>query len=179
MAIFDEEVHVVVDGEDKRRLGPEGDIRQPKLLGQGRWPHGEGVGDEDVDGGLREQELSHQLLDMGGEQVVEGIGELIPMQGPIEGHGQAVAHELVADVQAHRAGVGEDLVAVNGHRTGGGALVVKGLGGDEGDDETPGGDLDGEVGSRRKVTLEGRGHEDGVVLGDILRFGHFSAAKPC
>ncbi|CAL9752436.1 unnamed protein product [Musa acuminata subsp. burmannicoides] len=143
------------------------------VLGQGGRPREEGVGEDEVDGDLREEELPDQLVDVGGEEVEEGGVELLGVRMAVEGHRQAVADELVADVEAPGACAGEDVAVVRGGGTGGGALVLEGLCAGERDDEAPGGQVDGEVDGRGEVTLVGSGHEEGVGPGGAAGASHF------
>lgn len=165
VAISDEEIHVIVEREDERGLGPEGYVGDPKLLGQGGRPHEEGVGDEAGEGSVGAQrQLPYELLDVGGEDVENCEHELVVVERAVEGNGEAIAHELVAYIEAGGAGVGEDVVAEVGAGAAGGAtgLVVDGFSIDEGDGEAPGGEFDGEVDGRDDVALERVGDEEGV-----------------
>lgn len=177
VTVLGEEVDVVVEVEDERRLGPEGDVGDPELLGERRRPDEEGVGDEERRRRV-DDDAAEQRLDVRAERVEQRPHEVVVVQRPVEPHGEAVAHHLVPHVHGGRhrlaaaapfrgggARRGEDVVAGRiGDAERARRLLVDGLRADERDGEPPRRQPQRQVHRRVHVALQRVRHHHRVRL---------------
>jgi hypothetical protein len=147
VSVLGEQVDVVVEVEDERRLGPERHIRDAEAPGQSGGPHEEGVGDEERGSGF-DDDAAEQLLDVRGQRVEQRAHEVVVVERPVEAHGEAVAHQRVRHVAQRQrrrrplllrpsARGREGVVPVRVHAQRARRLVVHGLRANEGDGEAP------------------------------------------
>ncbi|KAK8596506.1 hypothetical protein V6N13_001127 [Hibiscus sabdariffa] len=101
----------------------------------------------------------NHLVDMGRKDMQQRSHELVVVQGPIEPEGETVRHGGVPYVEARFSDPGEDVGRPN-LRVSFGGLVVHEMCVDEGDGETFGCELDGQVNGWDDVALEGVSYED-------------------
>ncbi|KAK8490444.1 hypothetical protein V6N12_021170 [Hibiscus sabdariffa] len=107
----------------------------------------------------------NHLVDMGRKNMQQRRHELVVVQGPIEPEGETIGHGGVPYVEARFSDLGEDIGGAY-LRVSFGGLVVHEMCVDEGDGETFGCKLDGQVNGRDDVALERVSYEDCMeVLG--------------
>lgn len=100
MAVFPEEIQVIIQGQNERRFRPERDAHQIVLPRDIRRPHVERIGDQARHRRVRPGQIPHQLVDVRREHVDQPLHELVVVYRAVEAEGEAVGDGRVADVEA-------------------------------------------------------------------------------
>lgn len=115
MAIFHQQIPMIIDGENNRWLCPEGSMWNLKFLGDAITPNKKGVSNETGYRGLLCTQVSEELLNVQNHISPQGFHKLIMIQRSVKFHGQSIANLSRADVEARAPGKGDQrILAVMG-----------------------------------------------------------------